>query len=191
MDALWPEDDPQDAVNSLNQTLYFLRRVFEPSFKEDLSPGYVRHESDVIWLDTELVQSTSQVCQRLVDSMGRDPDPEPVAELSLQYHGAFALDFAYEPWAEGFRSSLHARYLQVIERAVSSDTASGHFQRGIDIVRRAIDVSPDADQLQLSLLRLYSLSGSHAAAAEQYGHYASSLRDNFGIEPPSFESLVG
>ena len=39
LDALWPEFDPADALNSLNQTVYFLRRVFEPTFQEDLSPG--------------------------------------------------------------------------------------------------------------------------------------------------------
>ncbi len=55
MDALWPEFDPADALNSLNQTVYFLRRVFEPTYKEDLSPAYLHHESDLIWLDTELV----------------------------------------------------------------------------------------------------------------------------------------
>ena len=59
MDALWPEFDPADALNSLNQTVYFLRRVFEPEYKDDLSPGYVRHESDVIWLDGDLVESRS------------------------------------------------------------------------------------------------------------------------------------
>ena len=44
MDALWPEFDPTDALNSLSQTIYFLRRVFEPNYKDDLSPGYVHHE---------------------------------------------------------------------------------------------------------------------------------------------------
>ena len=29
LDALWPELDPVDALNSLNQTVYFLRRVLE------------------------------------------------------------------------------------------------------------------------------------------------------------------
>ena len=29
LDALWPELDPLDALNSLNQTVYFLRRVLE------------------------------------------------------------------------------------------------------------------------------------------------------------------
>ena len=52
LDALWPELDPEVAINSLNQTLYFLRRVFEENYSEDLSPGYVHHNSDVLWLDS-------------------------------------------------------------------------------------------------------------------------------------------
>ena len=51
LDSLWPDLDPEIAVNSLNQTVYFLRRVFEESYSDDLSPGYVHHDSDVVWLD--------------------------------------------------------------------------------------------------------------------------------------------
>ena len=32
LDALWPDLEPLVAVNSLNQTVYFLRRVFESTF---------------------------------------------------------------------------------------------------------------------------------------------------------------
>ncbi len=35
LDALWPDHQPTDAINSLNQTTYFLRRVFEPQYNED------------------------------------------------------------------------------------------------------------------------------------------------------------
>jgi DNA-binding SARP family transcriptional activator len=41
VDVLWTDQDPAAASNSLNQTVYFLRRVFEPSYVEDLSPGFV------------------------------------------------------------------------------------------------------------------------------------------------------
>ena len=59
LDALWPELDPVDALNSLNQTVYFLRRVLEEPYVDDLSPGYLHHDSDLIWLDSELVSSRS------------------------------------------------------------------------------------------------------------------------------------
>jgi DNA-binding SARP family transcriptional activator len=189
MDALWPEFDPSDALNSLNQTVYFLRRVFEPEYKEDLSPGYVHHESDVIWLDTELVTARSQLCLAAIRILPANPSPGEVADLSQMYLAPFALDFAYEEWASDYRSSLHASYLQVIEKAVAADTASGYFERGIGLARRALDLSPQADQIELSLLRLLRLNGSHSAAAEQYNHYAATHRETYGVEPPALESL--
>jgi len=47
---------------------------------------------------------------------------------------------------------------------------------------------PDAEEIQVALVRLYRLSGAHAAAAEQYGHYAQSLRD-LGIDPPALSEV--
>jgi len=52
-----------------------------------------------------------------------------------------------------------------------------------------VEVDPDADGIEVSLLRLYRLSGAHAAAAEQYGHYADVLREELGVEPPALEAL--
>ena len=189
LDALWPDFDPADALNSLNQTIYFLRRVFEPAFQEDLSPGYVNHEGDLVWLDTHLVESRSQRCLDLIRALPVEPSTSDVAGLSEAYRGPFALDFAYEEWATAYRSGLQSSYLQVIERSVRSDTESGHFQRGILLARRALEACPDADNIELSLLRLYKLSGSHSAAAEQYAHYSTWLRDSLGIEPPTLDSL--
>jgi DNA-binding SARP family transcriptional activator len=189
LEALWPDLDPETAVNSLNQTLYFLRRVFELRYVEDLSPGYVHYESDVIWLDPELVTSRSTECRTLIRSFGDDPSPEEVDRLISTYEGRFALDFEYEEWAGAYRDSLHASYLDIVERSVRSDLQAGHTDRGIRIARRALEVDSTAEQVEVNLLRLYRIAGAHAAAAEQYAHYASLLRDELGIEPPPLESL--
>ena len=189
LDALWPDLEPDIAVNSLNQTIYFLRRVFEPGFSEDLSPGYVHHDSDVLWLDGELVSSQSRKSRDAIRVAELDPSPENVEALSHVYVARFALDFAYEEWAGPYRDSMHAAYLEIIERAVISDTSVGAFDRAIGLARRALDADPDAEQIELSLLRLYRRTGAHAAAAEQYAHYAAVLRNDLGIEPPPLESL--
>ena len=68
IDALWPDLSPDVAANSLNQTVYFLRRVFEPGYVDDLSAGYVHHNSDVLWLDPELVTSRSAQCLATLES---------------------------------------------------------------------------------------------------------------------------
>jgi two-component SAPR family response regulator len=169
--------------------VYFLRRVFEEDYVEDLSPGYLHHDSDVIWLDVDLVSSRSNKCRTLIRSLPADPEPDDVQLLAEMYEGRFALDFEYEEWAGPFRDWLHASYLEVIERAVGRDLETGHHERGIGLARRALDIDPSAEQIEVSLLRLYRASGAHAAAAEQYGHYAAVLRDQLGVEPPPLEEI--
>jgi DNA-binding SARP family transcriptional activator len=189
LDALWPELDPLDAVNSLNQTVYFLRRVLEEEYVDDLSPGYLHHDSDLIWLDRDLVSSRSNECRRLLRALPPRPSPDQVSELIEAYSGRFALDFEYDEWAAPYRDWLHASFLEVVERALANDIETGHYERGIRVARRVLDVDPGAEQVEVFLLRLYRASGAHAAAAEQYGHYAAVMRDQLGIEPPPLDSL--
>jgi DNA-binding SARP family transcriptional activator len=189
LEALWPDLDPEIAVNSLNQTIYFLRRVFEENYSDDLSPGYLHHDSDVVWLDADLVTSRSVRCRQLIRGLPARPRPDDVDNLTLAYGGRFALDFEYEEWAAAYRDTLHAAYLEIVERAVLDDLTSGHYDRGITIARRALDVDPAAEQIEVCLLRLYRVTGAHSAAAEQYAHYAAVMRDELGVEPPPLESL--
>jgi DNA-binding SARP family transcriptional activator len=189
LDGLWPDLEPDVAVNSLNQTVYYLRRVFEPAFNEEVTPGYVHHDSDVVWLDTELITSRSTSTRTAIRAVESDASPANVQALSDVYRGRFALDFAYEEWAVAYRDSMHAAYLEIIEKAVIADTNGGSFDRAIGLARRAIDIDPDAEEIELSLLKLYRRTGAHAAAAEQYAHYAAMLRNDLGLEPPPLESL--
>jgi two-component SAPR family response regulator len=112
-----------------------------------------------------------------------------VDRLSDTYQAKFALDFAYEDWASAYRDGLHASYLQLTEAAVSSDMATGHFDRAIRLARRGLQVDPEAGELELSLLRLYRQTGAHSAAAEQYAHYAAAVRNELGVEPPPLEAI--
>jgi DNA-binding SARP family transcriptional activator len=53
----------------------------------------------------------------------------------------------------------------------------------------ALQADPDAEQIELCLLRLYRRMGAGAAAAEQYTHYAGVMREQLGVEPPPLESI--
>jgi DNA-binding SARP family transcriptional activator len=185
VDSLWPDLDPQSALNSLNQTVYFLRRVFEPNYEEDTSPGYVGQDGETIWLDPELVEGRSRRCLDLIRVTLAPPSPQAALTLANEYRGKFALDFSYEEWSGPYRDSLHAGYLRVMEQAIRSDLDSGHFERGIFLAERALEVDSDAEEIQAALVRLYRLSGAYAAAAEQYAHYAQAMRD-LGVEPAAY-----
>ena len=183
VEALWPELDPQASLNSLNQTVYFLRRVFEPTYVEDHSPGYVGQDGETIWLDQELVDGRSRRCLEIIRRVSGQPTPDQSVALATEYRGRFALDFAYEDWAAAYRDGLHAGFLRVMEHAIRSDLDTGQFGRGTFLAERALEADPDAEEIQAALVRLYRLSGAHAAAAEQYEHYSSTMR-SLGVEAP-------
>jgi DNA-binding SARP family transcriptional activator len=189
VDALWPDNEPNDAVNSLNQTLYFLRRLIDPAYKEDVAPAYILNSGEVVWLDADLIESRSRRVRKLIDELGRNLDLARVDDLLSEYRGQFALDFTYEEWALGYRDSLHASFLEVAERAIRVAIGKGAHAEGIKIARRVLEIDPDADQIELELVRLYRLSGASLAAAEQYAHYAATVRRELGIEPPPLDSL--
>jgi DNA-binding SARP family transcriptional activator len=184
MEAMWPDMDPSAAINSLNQSVYFLRRVFEPEYTEDSTAGYVRQDSDLLWLDTELIEAVSGRCAALVAEYERSHDAAVVFELSQQYRERFALDFMYDEWATDFRDWLHVSCLRVIEEQIRALLDAGDHDSGIAMARRAVLTDPRNEELEASLLRLLRGSGAHAAAAEQYAHYATMLKRDLGVEAP-------
>ncbi|MEW6225827.1 MAG: BTAD domain-containing putative transcriptional regulator [Chloroflexota bacterium] len=188
LDALWPDLGPDTAANSLHQTIYFLRRVFEPEYREGYSAGYVLFDGDVVSLDEELVDSTSRQCWRLV-SEARRAGADVVFELLRAYSGRYALDFMYEDWASDYRDTLHAAVLATIEHAIANALASGDHDQAIELAQGVLVIDPGADSVELTLLRAYKASGRYAAAAEQYAHYSSVLRDELGVEPPRLEEI--
>jgi ATP/maltotriose-dependent transcriptional regulator MalT/DNA-binding SARP family transcriptional activator len=177
LEALWPDLEPNVAVNSLNQTIYFLRRVFEPSYREDESAQYVQHSGEVVRLDTDLVTSQSGICVDLCRDARPTLDPDVIDRLVRSYTDRFALDFEYEEWASPFRETLHAAYLDVVEQAIHREIGHGQFDRAGILARAAMRVDADAEPVEGALLQIYKTTGSYSAAAEQATHYRSTGAD--------------
>jgi DNA-binding SARP family transcriptional activator len=189
VEALWPEMAPEQGANSLNQTAYFLRRVFEPGADDDTSAGYLNSRGDLIWIDPDLVTTQSALCLDLIAQARRNPTPDVMAKLVESYPGRFAIDFTYDDWAANFRESLHASFLDRVERALDLDIQAGAFHRAVPIAQLALQADPEADQIELKLLHLYRVTGAQAAAAELYAHYSTTMREQLGVEPPPLESI--
>jgi len=189
MEAMWPEYEPSAAINSLNQSVYYLRRVFENEYSEETTAGYLHQDSDLIWLDRDLIAAASAECVELVAGYDKTNDPKYAVELAERYTGKFALDFAYEDWSADFREWLHVAYLHVVETQVKADADAGLFDRWISIALRALAVEPRNEELELSLLKLLRGAGAHSAAGEQYARYANVLRTDLGVEPPALDAV--
>jgi LuxR family maltose regulon positive regulatory protein len=187
LEALWPELPPDTAGNSLHQTIYYLRRIFEPDYREGLSAGYVAYDGELVTLNAGLVFSASRDCWALL--RGKDRHLVEASRLIDLYKGRFALDFAYEDWAADYRETLHAAVLAATEEALTYAAGRGQVETAIALGQRMLEIDPEADAIELGLLRAYKRSGRLAAAAEQYAHYSSLLREQLGVEPQPLEDL--
>ncbi|MFN8629675.1 MAG: BTAD domain-containing putative transcriptional regulator [Chloroflexota bacterium] len=188
VEALWPDCTPEMGLNSLHQAIYYVRRIFDPDFKEGVSAGYLTFDGEVVILDRELVTTDSGRCWSLLRSTSTQ-DLEATDAIVALYHNKFAIDFMYEEWATDYRETLHAAVLGRIEAAVSECLATGRVERAIAYSTAALTVDPSADSIELGLLRAYKSAGRIAAAREQYAHYSTTLRDQLGVEPPAFDTI--
>ena len=190
LDALWPELDPVDALNSLNQTVYFLRRVLEEEYVDDLSPGYLHHDSDLIWLDPELVDKSKQRMPRTYQvASARYRHPIRCRALVGCIEDALRLTLSTRSGRRRTATGCTPPISRLSSERCASDLETGTSTAAFDW-RGACWTSIQRRSMSRSrLLRLYRASGAHAAAAEQYAHYASAMREQLGIEPPPLDSL--
>ena len=191
LDGLWPEVDPEAALNSLHQTLYFLRRDIEPGYDDDYSAQYVHFEGDLLWLDRELVSAESAAFQQRASRALTSPDDLTEARAALAaYHGRFAPEFEYEEWATSWRDLLHGQYLHLAETLVGRLIREGKMLDAADLAVEVLRVDAGAEHLERELIWLYGTLGARSAAAEQYGHYADYQRTEYGVEPPTFDEIM-
>ena len=94
LDALWPDLNPEAGGNSLHQAIYYLRRVFEPDFREGMSAGYIQVDGEVVSLHPTLVDTASRECWRLLrqgTSRRRGGGGSPSGALRGQIRARFRL----------------------------------------------------------------------------------------------------
>ncbi len=188
LEALWPDLRPDTGANSLHQTIYYLRRNLDDEYREGVSAPYVLFDGDVVMLNPELVHCDSKACWNLI-AESVVGDIEATERLMLRYPGKFALDFTYEDWASSYRETLHAAVLDRVEAAIDSAIGLSRWDVAIALGHRLLAIDPTADAVELALLRAYKRSGRQAAAAEQYAHYAATLRGDLGVDPPDFGAI--
>lgn len=185
LDALWPDLNPEAAANSLNQTLYFLRRDVDPWYEVGASVEYVRYEGETLSLDEALVVADSVAfhSDAVALAKGASPETDRVLATIARYTGAFAPDFEYEDWAQDWRQQLAASFLHLVDKAQVLLLRAGNVAEAIALTQKALALEPRNPELHRSLVALYLRAGSRAAATQQYARYATVSRDELGLDP--------
>jgi DNA-binding SARP family transcriptional activator len=188
IDDLWPDADPASAINSLNQSLYFLRREIDPWYEDGVSPDYVEFAGDLVWLDADLVTSDATQFLSAAQRWTGGPVDELVEGLRT-YSGHFAPEFEYEEWALSFRSKLRSKFLETASTAVTRMVRTGELEGARTVAMLALEVDDTAIDLERLLVWLQWRIGARSAAKAQYEHVVR-VDQLEGLDPVPFLELV-
>jgi DNA-binding SARP family transcriptional activator len=190
IEELWPEADSVTGMNSLNQSLYFLRREVDPWFEDDLRPGYLAYQAELISIDQELARiDSAEFLTASRELTVRTASTNDIMTLLKSYRGQFCPEFEYEEWAISWRARVHAAYLDFARSAVVALASVRDWRTACDVALHVLGVDPSADDIERRLIWLYWRAGAKSAAEAQYRHLAG-LEKADGMEPTPFQELV-
>ncbi len=186
IDTLWPNADPEDGVNSLNQSVYQLRRVIDPEYRDGESPQYLISTTDTVALDPALVTTDLDVFRSLARAFDRAIGADVRAignELVDLVSGEFLAELVYEDWATSFRLTVHAETRQVLMRLTEEPWLASYPDLGLRAAARLADLDPYDERAHLAMARCLQFMGRREAARRVIRRFLVRLRDDLGESP--------
>jgi DNA-binding SARP family transcriptional activator/tetratricopeptide (TPR) repeat protein len=194
IEAIWPSAEPEDAVNSLNQSVYQLRRVIDPGYRDGESPQYLVSTTDTVALDPSLVTTDLAAFRALGRTFdgGEAADVKALGnELVNLVEGEFLAELVYEDWAAAFRMAIHAEVRQVLVRFTEDPWLAAYPDLGLRAASKLAELDPDVEQAHLGIARSLQAMGRREAAKTVVRHFLTRLRDDLGEKPESDFSAYG
>jgi DNA-binding SARP family transcriptional activator/tetratricopeptide (TPR) repeat protein len=191
LDIMWPDADPGLAVNSLNQTVFQLRRLIEPNYRDGESAQYVISNVDIVQLNPELVTTDLAEFRRLAATHRTAGMGEVEGRLVSLVKGQFLTELRYEDWAGRLQTAIHA---EVREHLLP--VATGQHGSSPDLSIRAaaalLELDEFDDQAYAAMAVHLERSGRRAAARMVLQRYATKIEEELAEEPsPEIATLLG
>ncbi len=186
IEALWPNSQPEDGVNSLNQSVFQLRRVIDPGYRDGESPQYLISTIDTVALDPALTTTDLQTFRGLARELdlGTAIDDGSIGnELVSLVGGEFLAELVYEDWATPFRMAVHAEIRQVLMRFTWDPWLTSYPDLGLRAAAKLADLDPYDEQAHLAMARCLQAMGRREAARKVVRRFLIRLQEDLGESP--------
>jgi DNA-binding SARP family transcriptional activator len=177
---LWSSTAPEQARQSLRQTLSTLRRELA-----QVSPKKILVEDgDFLSLDASLVHVDVVELETLV-AAGTAEALDPATRL---YDGDFLDGFQideerFDQWVIAERDRLHRVALRAHAQLVEQLSRVDALDEAIAVAQRALRIDPLQESMHRTLMQLYTRSGDLLNALQQFDACAKVLRRELDVEP--------
>jgi DNA-binding SARP family transcriptional activator len=188
LDILWPESDPNSAVNSLNQTVFQLRRYIEPGYRGGESPEYLTSTSEQIGLNPDLVHTDLGEIRKLparlaaADWQGRQALASRCVKL---VRGEFLADLRYEDWANRQQLHVHGEIRENLLPIALAPITSFDVDVSAQAAAALLNLDPFDEAAILALADCLSQSGRRAAARQVVIDFLRRMQSDLDLDPSS------
>lgn len=177
---LWSSTAPEQARQSLRQTLSTLRRELAAVSSQKI----LVEEGDFLSLDANAVHCDVVEFEALVAT----GTPEALDPATRLYGGDFLEGFQideekFDQWVLAERDRLHRMALRAHASLVEQLARSGSLDEAVAVAQQALRVDPLQESMHRTLMKLYQQSGDLLNALQQYDSCAKILRRELDVEP--------
>lgn len=187
LDTLWPDAGPTAATNSLNQTVFQLRRSLAPEYKDGEAPVYIVSSAELVGLQPGLVTTDVQDFRRVTRQASEADSIQQwqghVERAIDLVKGEFLAELRYEDWVQSVQAGIHAE----VRHALLPIARNRGRYRDDDLAIRAASALIRLDRFDeeayIAIVERLASSGRRIAARELITRYAGRLKVDYDEDP--------
>lgn len=183
IDVLWPDVDPESALNSFGKALHAARRVLEPDLPRRQDSAYLRLADSMLVLNSERVVVDADVFERLAEEAINTGDIAAYQSALRAYGGELLPEDRYEVWCAERRSELAELNLRLLVRLGEVYEGRGACNEAADRLREVLRQDPTREAVHQQLMRLYARMGTPDQAVRQFHSCEDVLRRELDLAP--------
>ena len=185
IELLWPDADAESGVNSLNQTVFQLRRVIDPSYRAGESPEYVLSSAEELRLNPVLVRvDVAEILQLPRRGETAHPSAGEAAERAAAFiRGEFAMDLRYEEWATQLQVGVHAQVRDRLGRYLDKSMHEVDASVRRSVASALLLLDPDDEDATVALADALFASGQKHSARTLIAEFMRRTTVEFGEDP--------
>ncbi|MEM9884831.1 MAG: BTAD domain-containing putative transcriptional regulator [Bacteroidota bacterium] len=188
LQLFWRGQIEEYARNSLNVTLYTIRKWFE---SVDAETQYIICRNDYceinqnLRIETDHQQfSTAYQKARIVER-----EQDKLATLNAyfkayaNYRGDFAENISKDDWVESERDSLRENFLQILSRCCQLFLEEERYTIVMNIAKKMLKIDNCLENVHRDLMFVYWKTGNRQRAIRQFNTCKTILKQELNIEP--------
>ena len=186
IDALWSDEPPASAANSVQVYISKLRKLLdeggEPGSLVTEPPGYVLHVPPGALDADEFERLVTDGLAAFRAQSYADAESTLARALSI-WRGPALADLASEPFAQAEIARLEGRRLEALGGRFDAMLAVGRQAEAIGELQALVGLYPLDERLRAQLMTALYRAGRQADALESYRAYRALLDAELGLEP--------